>query len=603
MNRWHQRMRLGIIAVASFILLVTVLPQVASSIGLDSLGARLANSGSCSGSSGSSVSGSSSSCPPGKGTVGGTLTVTGAPKGFMPPYSGAGACPASDPALQLCAEPVYALASEGKYTLSLTAGSWRIDGFYELAAFGGAFLGTTRTVTVSAGTSITENLTVPYHRPAVFKGTVKVTGVPTGVPIQSVSVTLCPSYAPYVGVNQPIVCVNRYGSARLSANSGSVKVDSLPPGPWIAYPGYCSEFGCATNTKAGKSVTFVSGKTTTVALTTPFLTPDQGLLTGTVTVTGAPSGFSDPVGVIACQVGNSNDCQDQPVVNGSTYSLLLSSGEWDVTGLYLAAPFYNAIVGPTMVVAVPGGKITKIDLSVPYQVLGTATGSIIVSGVPPGVRIQNYTVLACPASTPWTGGEPSLQCVSEYSGPGGYGFGPADAKRLSKVLHPASAVISRVRVAPYNNYEVSTLTSGSWILYPGYETVFTTFVNPSGTTVNVVSGKTIRTRLDIDYQPPSVGAIVGTVNVVGAPADDFESGVQACTAPPTQSSCQDQQDVYNEASGHYELPLSPGTWWVSGFVYVFGPTSETESMTKARQVTVSAGQRIRENFTVTVSSS
>ena len=48
MKRWNQRVRLGVIAVASFVLLVTVLPQVASGLGLGPLANRLASSVSCS---------------------------------------------------------------------------------------------------------------------------------------------------------------------------------------------------------------------------------------------------------------------------------------------------------------------------------------------------------------------------------------------------------------------------------------------------------------------------------------------------------------------------------------------------------------------------
>jgi len=71
-GHWQQKVRLGVVAAASFVLLVLVLPQVATGIGLGRLAAQLTDSGSCgsgSGSSGSaslggSGSGSSSVCGP-----------------------------------------------------------------------------------------------------------------------------------------------------------------------------------------------------------------------------------------------------------------------------------------------------------------------------------------------------------------------------------------------------------------------------------------------------------------------------------------------------------------------------------------------------------
>jgi hypothetical protein len=55
---WRQRGRLVVIAAASFVLLVLVLPQVATGIGLGRLAARITTSGACGSESGSSGSGS-----------------------------------------------------------------------------------------------------------------------------------------------------------------------------------------------------------------------------------------------------------------------------------------------------------------------------------------------------------------------------------------------------------------------------------------------------------------------------------------------------------------------------------------------------------------
>jgi hypothetical protein len=99
MRHLQQRTRLGIIAGASFVLLVLVLPQVATGIGLGGLASRIVNSGSCgsSGSSGSSGSGSGSSSTCGPATLtakpdkgladGQSILVTGAD---FTPSSGVG---------------------------------------------------------------------------------------------------------------------------------------------------------------------------------------------------------------------------------------------------------------------------------------------------------------------------------------------------------------------------------------------------------------------------------------------------------------------------------------------------------------------------------
>ena len=89
---------------------------------------------------------------------------------------GVGACPASSPPGLVCANPVYALATNGTYALTLAPGSWRVDGFYEINAYGGAFLGTARIIDVAANQPITADFTVPYSKPATLAGEVKVTG-------------------------------------------------------------------------------------------------------------------------------------------------------------------------------------------------------------------------------------------------------------------------------------------------------------------------------------------------------------------------------------------------------------------------------------------
>jgi len=592
MKRWQQWTRLGVMAVASFVLLVTVLPEVASGIGLGSLGSRLASSSSCStGSSGSSGSGSSSGCSSGSGsgsgtgTVTGTVTVTGAPTGFVPTYSGAGACPSGGPPGVACANPVYSLANGGVYTLSLTTGTWTISGFYELNGFGGVFLSTPQTVTVVAGGTVTQNFTVAYQKPAAIKGTIKVTGVPAGLQIYSLSVLLCPSFAPYTGGTPSIACVNGYGQQPYPAvNPSPYQVTGLPPGTWTAYPEYCTEFGCATNAKAGKTVTLVAGHTTKVNLTTPFILPGEGLLNASVVVTGAPAGFTAPVAISACQVGGGSCQTSYYGFGGNTFNLLLGTGQWNVNGLYLVPPFDNAIAGPTTTVTIKGGVTTTVALSVPYQVLGTATGTIRVTGHRSHVPITAYTVVACP-----TGVQVSQACVSEFSGPGGYGFGTAAPRRVTTHAGARTSL---------NVYQLPTLTPGSWTLYPGYRTVFGSYSDPNGTVVNIAAGRTTTQRLKVPYQTPSEGVVLGRVAVIGVPTNGFQSGVQACSAPPTGTSCPNEQDAYNQSSDAYQLRLPPGTWWVSGFVELFSFGSVNKSTSQPKVVHVTAGSRTTANFAV-----
>ena len=90
--------------------------------------------------------------------------------------------------------------------------------------------------------------------------------------------------------------------------------------------------------------------------------------------------------------------------------------------------------------------------------------------------------------------------------------------------------------------------------------------------------------------------------VIGAPTGGgFQSGARACSAPPTGTSCPNAQYAFNQSSNLYQLLLQPGTWWVSGFVDVFGiGTGVNESTTQPVVVTVTPGSRTKENFTVKV---
>jgi hypothetical protein len=170
--------------------------------------------------------------------------------------------------------------------------------------------------------------------------------------------------------------------------------------------------------------------------------------------------------------------------------------------------------------------------------------------------------------------------------------GPAAAS------HPPADFAGPPQAAPYNLYYLPTLTPGPWILYPGYRTVFGSYTNPTGTDVTIVAMKATLLGVSVPYQAPTNGAVVGTIDVIGAPAGGWQSGAQACTAPPTSTSCPGEQEAYSQSGGAYSLLLSPGTWWVRGFVDFYSPSGPRESNSQARVLQVSAGAQSTENFTV-----
>ena len=515
---------------------------------------------------------------------------------------GVGACPASSPPGLVCANPVYALATNGTYALTLAPGSWRVDGFYEINAYGGAFLGTARIIDVAANQPITADFTVPYSKPATLAGEVKVTGVPSGVTIEETSVLLCPPGAPYSATEPSIACVNDFGG--YPQTTGQYQITGLPPGAWIAYPSYCTAYSCVTDAKAGQTVTLKAGKVTHLNLTIPFIVPGDGLAAGTISITGAPAGFSTELGFTACQTQSAGGNCQQEFVNttgtSSPFDVLLGTGVWQITGYYLAPVFGNAIAGPTQVVTIKDGRTSEVNLAVPYQVLGTAKGAIGIIGLPAQVHPSSYTVTGCPAAITAFTYFPSLACVTEYSGSGGSIFGAADPVRLGKAA-PKRPSSVRPAGTGLNTYTLPTLTAGQWVLTPSYQTDFGTFTAHSGTTVTITAGRTTTRPLFMLYQNPTDGVLSGKVSVIGAPVGGFTSTVRACDAPPT-SLCSGEVDAQVQSDGTYALALPPGTWWVSGVVDVFGPgTTGSESVSPPRQVTVVAGSHLLEGFTVTVS--
>ena len=619
MKRWRKQVRFAMIAVAGFVLLVTVLPQVASGIGLGGLASRLASTTSCSGSSdssgssgssdssssccsgssGSSDSSGSSGCVTGPGTVSGTVTLTGAPAGFVPSLFGVGACPSVSPGQPLCAFPQYGLVnsgSSGSYNLSLSPGTWVLYGFYESAFLGGAFTGSPNVVSVTSGANRVLDTTVPYVKPATLDVTVSVTGLPAGAPVTSAYTVLCPTGIPYDGTTQPLPCVQGGNPVYPpSPTPGTFSITGLPPGQWTAYPGYCTQFGCAANPNAGKQVTLHAGRTSRVHLTTGFVVPPNGQLTATATVVGAPPGFNDPVGLMACQTGQYGYCEGFSSSGSGPMSLFLPDGAWTVTAFYTVQPFGNAVSGSAQTIVIQGGQTTTVSLQVTYQVLGTAAGTIRVTGMPANVHPTSYSVRACPvgSSNPFT----FLSCVYEYSGAGGgYGYGAADTKRLGKNAHrgtlPKSAGVK------INTFNLPTLTPGLWDIQASYTTPFGTFSPQNDTVVRITSGQTTTTRVKIPYQQPFGGIVKGTLTVVNLPGSS-NTTVRACTSDPSGGSCTGEVDGYPGSGGTYQLQLPPGTWWVQGVAYVYSGFTTQTIASPARQVAVTTGSQTKANFTVT----
>jgi hypothetical protein len=136
--------------------------------------------------------------------------------------------------------------------------------FYELAGYGGQFLGTTTTVRIPAGKTISRNFTLRYIPPAIVIGKVNVKNVPAGVVISFTLLLACPSAFPYTGTVVPVDCVET--STPLGSD---YSLTTLPPGSWLLYPGY------ATNeieymSDDGVAATLTSNRVTTRNLSVPY---------------------------------------------------------------------------------------------------------------------------------------------------------------------------------------------------------------------------------------------------------------------------------------------------------------------------------------------
>lgn len=528
------------------------------------------------------------------GTLTGAVTVTGAPKGFVPPFMGIGACKTGG--FATCAHPQVSFASGGTFTLTLPDGTWHVQGFYALAPFGGAFLGLSTTVTIGTGKIVTADLSVPFKKPGAIKGTVSVTHIPSGITVTSKAAVVCPSTAPNPtsGATE-ITCAETSGP-------GAYLIATLPPGKWIVYPGYVTKFGL-TITRNGTAVTIVSGTVKTVDVTTPYQSPTMGIVSGTATVVSAPAGFTDLTVVLACKGSTfSFSCpslQEARMGQGS-YEFPLTAGTWTLEMLYDPQPYGGVQVGPSRTVTVAAGKVLKQLLTVTYHTPGTAHGVVAVTGVPTKAHILTYTVLACPLGSPYNGDSNNPQCAGEVSGVGSTLGTDLGARLGIAGIQPTEASTTQ------EMYSIP-LPPGKWLLYPGYTTEFGSVVSTADSQVTVRSTIATTRNLATAYRAPTGSSVTGTTTLLDAPAGGSGLfGVEACPSPASTAPGATCQIGTNQIgpNGRYELTVPAGTWWIAE-LYWFeipqgGGFSEGEPVAgPSRKIMVKAGTVYSVNLTAT----
>lgn len=231
---------------------------------------------------------------PTNGTLTGNVVVIGAPAGFAGEV-GVAVCPLSS-SKGLSASPQYAVSgSGGSYTLTLAAGSWQVREFYSVGFQGGAFIGRPRTLSLVDGQTVRENISIRYQVPSSLLGTVTVTGIPSRVSVEQLSVIACPTSSPVVDGVPSLLCATDF----LNPGTSDYSIPTLSKGGWILYVGYYTQFGLTTVAVPGE-VTLAKGASLTDNVSVAYQTPTSALVEGTVTVSGAPSGFSALVGVGGC---------------------------------------------------------------------------------------------------------------------------------------------------------------------------------------------------------------------------------------------------------------------------------------------------------------
>jgi hypothetical protein len=403
------------------------------------------------------------------GVLTGNVVIRNAPAYFQGEV-GVAVCPATATPNKLCASPLYSVAFSGaSYTLNLPAGAWDVHEFYAIGyGGGGAYIGRPHAITIVNGQTLRQNIGMQYQVPTSVTGTVTLTGVPSGVAIADLVITACPSSQPFSGGFPSIFCSTQYVEG-----TDQYSIPTLFKGHWLFYVGYDTVFGF-TQLTVPTPVTLPKGGSVTANLSGAYQTPTNGALEGTVTITGAPAGFS-PIfeGVGACPAGGPPGvvCPNpQYTLSGAgSYALPLTPGQWGAAGFYELAGFGGQFLSPVLPVTVAAGVIDQVNFTVPYVAPATVQATVTVTGVPVGISVQTQ-LLACPSNSPFTGGAPPIECVSAG------GIGPVDI--------------------------ISTLPPGTWLLYPGYyASNGTYFQSTQATTVKLKAGQTKRRTLSVAFQP------------------------------------------------------------------------------------------------------
>jgi hypothetical protein len=406
------------------------------------------------------------------GVLTGNVVIRNAPAYFEGEV-GVAACPATSTPPTLCASPLLAEAESGaSYTLDLPAGAWDVYELYSIGFEGGAYIGRAHSVTIVGGATSRLNISVKYQIPTAMGGTVTVTGVPTGVTIEELVVTACPSSQPLVNDNPSSLCDSDY-----LLGSDTYSLPTLFKGHWSLYVGYETLFGY-TQVTTPTAVSLPKGGSVSLNLSAAYQTPTDGAVEGTVTITGAPPGFS-PVfeGAGGCPVTNGSGmlCSDPIytlIESGDTYQLPLTPGEWGVAGFYELAGFGGQFLSPHQLVDVSAGVIDQLNFTIPYSAPAKVEATVTVTGLPSGVTVEETLLLACPTDASYMGGSATpIECVE------GEGVGNVDT--------------------------IDTLPPGTWLLYPGYFTSNGTYdLGTQATTVKLKAGKTKKVSLSIGYQAP-----------------------------------------------------------------------------------------------------
>jgi hypothetical protein len=424
------------------------------------------------------------SAQPDSGLLTGNVVVRDAPVGFSGEV-GVVACPSGSSRAALCPSPQYAYSgSGGSYTLELAAGSWDVYTFYSLGYSeftpggpGGSFIGRSKAVTIGAGATVRLNIGVRYQVPSAVSGTLAVSGLPGGVTVYQYQVTACPASTPMVGDIPSPLCASDY----LSPDTTAYSLPTLSKGTWLLYLGYDTAFGPST-AATPVTVKLKAGESTTVDLSTPYVTPTDALVEGTVTVTGAPPGFAETatIGVGGCpSVGGTPEACPEPEYtlstggDPSTYELTLAPGPWTLAGFYELAFYGGQFLSALQPVNLAPGTVVNLNFTVPYEPPATIRSKVTVTGVPPGQSIADTALLACPVDFPYEGGLPQpIECVSTESPPG--------VPNL-----------------------IDTLPPGTWLLYPGYVTsLYDEVIGTTPTSVTLRSGHTRTKNLTIAFGAP-----------------------------------------------------------------------------------------------------